>query len=64
MDKDDREIIGLSGGNIETFRIIFNREAPLLRAFAGKFVDHFTAQDIIQDVFLKVWMNREAFPNL
>ncbi len=61
MDKDDREMNRLNEGDIDTFREIFNREVPLLRAFAGKFVDRSTAQDIIQDVFLKIWMNRENF---
>ncbi len=61
MDQDDKGH-SFFGEDIEEFRIIFVREVPFLRAFAEKFVDHFAAQDIIQDVFLKIWMNRETFP--
>ncbi len=62
MDKDDREMSRIIEGDIDTFRQIFNREVPMLRAFAEKFVDRSTSQDIIQDVFLKIWINRETSP--
>ena len=42
------------------FEFIFKAYFPRLMAFARKFVeDRSVAEDIIQDVFLKVWINRK-----
>lgn len=32
--------------------------APLLIFYAGKFVDRTTAEDLVQDVFLRIWQKR------
>jgi len=43
------------------FEFIFKAYSPRLMAFARKFVeDGSVAEDIIQDVFLKVWINRKT----
>jgi RNA polymerase sigma-70 factor (ECF subfamily) len=47
--------------DVKMFEFIFKAYFPRLRAFAGKFIeDRGIAEDIIQDVFLKVWVNRKT----
>lgn len=40
------------------FRELYNSKAPLLIFYAGKYVDTVTAEDLVQDVFLKVWQKK------
>ena len=42
-------------GNEEHFKDSYLQKAPSLISFARKFVDVFTAEDIVHDVFLKAW---------
>jgi len=44
----------------DQFKGLYKKNAPMLIFFAGKFVDPATAEDIVQDVFLKIW-NKRAF---
>lgn len=47
--------------DVKMFEFIFKAYFPRLIAFAGKFIeDRSVAEDIIQDVFLKVWLNRKT----
>jgi RNA polymerase sigma-70 factor (ECF subfamily) len=52
MDKD-KQII-------EHYRQLYIEYAPQLLRFAGKFVSLFYAEDIVHDVFLKLW-DRQVF---
>ena len=45
---------------IKQFKSIYIQNAPLLIFYASKYVDIETAEDIVQDVFLKIW-NKRAF---
>ena len=45
-------------GNEEHFKNFYLQKAPSLISFARKFVDVFTAEDIVHDVFLKAWQER------
>lgn len=40
------------------FRELYNVNAPMLIFYAGKYVDIIIAEDLVQDVFLKVWQKR------
>lgn len=40
------------------FKALYKDLAPLLIFYAGKFVDKTTAEDLVQDVFLRVWQKR------
>lgn len=40
------------------FRELYQTYAPLLIYYAGKYVDMATAEDLVQDTFLKIWQKR------
>jgi RNA polymerase sigma-70 factor (ECF subfamily) len=44
------------GITIEKFENFYLQQAPKLIFYARKFVDDFLAEDIVHDVFLKIWM--------
>ncbi|MDR3268512.1 MAG: RNA polymerase sigma-70 factor [Tannerella sp.] len=44
--------------NIERFKALYTKYAPALIAYAARFVDTGTAEDLVQDIFLKVWDKR------
>lgn len=41
--------------DIEKFENFYLQQAPKLIFYARKFVDNFAAEDIVHDVFLKIW---------
>jgi RNA polymerase sigma-70 factor (ECF subfamily) len=49
----DHELLG-------KFQVLYKNYAPVLIFYAAKFVDPPTAEDLVQDVFLKIW-NRRSF---
>ena len=44
------------------FREIYRKYVSIMQAFALKFIDKITAEDLVQDVFMQIWVNRETFP--
>lgn len=48
--EDDRELI--------QFKELYKSNALMLIFYAGKYVNAITAEDLVQDVFLKVWQKR------
>ncbi|MDR1335251.1 MAG: RNA polymerase sigma-70 factor [Tannerella sp.] len=53
---DEKEIL-------ESFRTLYKKEAPVLISYAARYTDAGTAEDIVQDIFLKIWNRRSlAFP--
>ena len=48
--EDDRELI--------QFKELYKSNAPMLIFYAAKYVNAITAEDLVQDVFLKVWQKR------
>lgn len=53
MDKpqDNKKIL-------ERFRELYKTYAPTLIFYACKYVDQTTAEDLVQDIFLKIWQKR------
>lgn len=49
----------LREGNLTVYKKFFTSYYPKLMGFACRFVDRSTAEDIVQEVFLYVWENRE-----
>ncbi len=50
----------LKRGDIDSYEIIFHRYYPTYFHFAkGMLKDSKTAEDIVQNVFMKIWLNRE-----
>ncbi|MDR6565638.1 RNA polymerase sigma-70 factor [Chitinophaga ginsengisegetis] len=47
-------------GEIESFNQLFREHYPALRAYAGLLVGDTTAEDVVQDVFLQTWQNRDT----
>ncbi|MDR1407799.1 MAG: RNA polymerase sigma-70 factor [Tannerella sp.] len=43
---------------LELFRTLYKKEAPVLIPYAAGFTDPDTAEDIVQDIFLKIWDKR------
>jgi RNA polymerase sigma-70 factor (ECF subfamily) len=44
----------------DLFKALYKKNAPVLIFYAAKFVDTATAEDMVQDVFLKIW-NKRSF---
>jgi RNA polymerase sigma-70 factor (ECF subfamily) len=44
--------------SIELFKELYLKNAPRLTYFANKYVDRGAAEDIVQDIFLKVWQKK------
>jgi RNA polymerase sigma-70 factor (ECF subfamily) len=45
---------------LDMFRTLYKKNAPVLISYAVKFADSDTAEDIVQDIFLKIW-NKRSF---
>ena len=61
-EKSDRIlIIGLKYGDEKCFEELFRKYYPRFRAFTYRLIhDPHHAEDILQNVFMKLWMNRMA----
>ena len=49
----------LKKGNREAFNGVFRYYYPRIMAYTASMVEQKAAEDIVQDVFLYVWENRE-----
>ena len=47
--------MGNASLDIDQYRHIYTEYAPMLIRFAEKFVSGFFAEDIVHDVFLRIW---------
>lgn len=58
---DEKELIGLlKQGNKEAFTVLYKRYWGQVYHFSRLYLTNFTdAEDVVQDVFVKVWENRE-----
>jgi RNA polymerase sigma-70 factor (ECF subfamily) len=43
---------------LQEFKELYKSMTPILVFYAGKYVDMTTAEDLVQDVFLRVWQKR------
>jgi len=62
----DIELIsGLSQGDIESYEILFERYYSKIKGFAkGLTKDECAAEDIVANVFMKLWYNKEKLASL
>jgi len=51
-----------NGGDMGAFREVYRKYVPIMQAFASKFTDRATAEDLVQDVFMRIWVTRETSP--
>ena len=60
MQITSHQIEEIRAGKIKTFEILFNAYYPRVKSFAfGMIKDQYEAEEIAQNVFLKLWSNRE-----
>jgi RNA polymerase sigma-70 factor (ECF subfamily) len=45
---------------LNIFRLLYKKEAPVMISYAARYTDPDTAEDIVQDIFLKIW-NKRSF---
>ncbi len=63
INKLEQELIDLlNNDDMGAFREIYRKYAPMMHAFAAKFTDRVVAEDLVQDVFMKIWVTRETSP--
>jgi RNA polymerase sigma-70 factor (ECF subfamily) len=62
FDLDDRVWIDrIRAGDVDAFEAVFRRLAPALRLFTARYVgSREVAEDVVQDLFLTLWRNRET----
>ena len=58
-DRIDNLLKGISEGNESAFREYFDIKFPHMVFYAGRFIDRDRAEDIVQDIFVWIWINRE-----
>lgn len=51
----------VAGGDARAVELLVDRYSPLVWSIVRRQVDHATAEDIVQDVFLQVWKGAERF---
>ncbi len=62
---DDQIYLGFIAGNRNAYQQLFGRYYRPLCLFLSKMgLDSFLVEEIVQDIFLKVWDRRTDFPNL
>ena len=62
MEENDEKLIReYLDGNQESFKLLIERHTPSIYNFSVHFVGKDYANDIVQDVFLKVWKNIKRF---
>ena len=58
-------LVRVSSGDNEAFKKIFDRYRPNIYTTGLRVTDDLCmAEDIVQDTFVKVWINRSSLPNL
>lgn len=52
-------------GNINSFNILFNKLYPIICSFSNKYLKNpHEAEDVTQEIFIKVWNQREKFESV
>lgn len=59
MDSDEKLLRGIISGDVASFELLFKRYYPRLHKFVnGMLKDYNAAEDVAQDIFMKLWQNR------
>lgn len=46
---------------LDKFKLLYLENAPRLIFYASKYVDGDTAEDLVHDIFIKIWQKKEAY---
>jgi len=60
IDSEQELIKRLKSGDMGVFREIYLKYAPIMQTFVSKFTDRTTAEDLVQDVFMQIWVAHET----
>ena len=62
---EKEQLLDLSNGDIKAFNDLFMLYFPKLKLFLSGFLDNEAeAEDLAQDVFVKLWQNRESLTRI
>ena len=61
-DSEHELVERFNSGDMGAFREIYRKYATIMQDFAAKFTDRTTAEDLVQDVFMRIWVIRETSP--
>ena len=68
MQTDDikkEQLIALSQGDLNAFDILFLKYFPKIKNFLAGFLENKTdAEDLAQDIFVKIWQSRSLLANV
>lgn len=59
--RSDSLLLAVAAGDAGAVELLVDRYSPLVWSIVRRHVDHQTAEDIVQDVFLQVWKGAEGF---
>ena len=48
---------------LDKFKLLYLENAPRLIFYASKYVDSDTAEDLVHDIFIKIWQKKEIYSN-
>ena len=46
---------------LDKFKLLYLENAPRLIFYASKYVDSDTAEDLVHDIFIKIWQKKEIY---
>ena len=46
---------------LNKFKLLYLENAPRLIFYASKYVDSDTAEDLVHDIFIKIWQKKEIY---
>ena len=62
-NKSEMELVErFNGGDMNAYREIYCKYVPVMQAFAAKFTDRDIVEDLVQDIFMQIWVAREKSP--
>jgi len=62
---DKKTLRRIAGGDESAFRMVFDHYRPIIYTLSLRYTrNEWIAEEIVQDVFMKVWVNRNALPGI
>jgi len=62
---DQKTLQRIAAGDEASFRLVFDHYRPIIYTLSLRYTrNEWIAEEIVQDVFMKVWVNRSALPDV